>query len=52
MLERGYIIGEVLRCAFSYKMTEFVCPEMTLNQNQSIYCPSTGLQGNLSYGAQ
>ena len=21
-------------------------------QNQNIYCPSTGLQGNLSYGAQ
>ena len=23
-----------------------------MNQNQNIYCPSTGLQGNLSYGAQ
>ena len=22
------------------------------NQNQNIYCPSIGLQGNLSYGAQ
>ena len=22
------------------------------NQNQNIYCPSTSLQGNLSYGAQ
>ena len=25
---------------------------VTLNQTQNLYCPSTSLQGNLSYGAQ
>ena len=28
------------------------CNKQGQNQNQNIYCPSTSLQGNLSYGTQ
>ena len=29
-----------------------LCLSRCIIQNQNIYCPSIGLQGNLSYGAQ
>ena len=41
--------------ADKYKLIQFPCALFVpffQNQNQNIYCPSLGLQGNLSYGAQ